>query len=285
MVRDEVLFEALKLLPKNLVSRVAGELAELPLPPGARGVVNRTFAQLAGIDLSEAERAPESYPSLNAFFTRHLKPGARPIDSRDPEVLVSPVDGRITQFGPIVEDTLIQAKGREYTLTSLLDSGLEAARFRGGSYATIYLSPRDYHRIHCPISGQVTKVSYIPGQLFPVNNFSVQRVDELFAINERLISFIETPAMQRAAVVKVGATCVGKISLSYHPILSNQPFRRRQDIELDASVEVAHGDELGLFNLGSTVIVLIANPDFAFDPQLIDGQMVRLGQRLGGLRA
>lgn len=282
-VLDQLKLRALDVLPKNLVSRAFGVISEIELPPAARQVVNSTFASFAGVDLSESERGPGHYSSLNAFFTRRLKPGARPIATKDPDEMVSPVDGRITQFGRIVDDTMIQAKGKRYTLTELLDSAREAQLFRGGSYATIYLSPKDYHRIHSPAKGRLEKVSYIPGHLWPVNPLSVKSVERLFAINERLITFLTDTNMDRMAVIKVGATCVGRIGLSFDSFQSNQQFRRRQEMQFEQSHEFEHGDELAVFNLGSTVILLIANPDFAFDPALIDGQMLQMGERIGGV--
>lgn len=285
MIIERAAVKALKVLPKNLISRAFGAVSELELPGGVQTTVNRAFASFAGVDMSESEHGPEAYPSLNAFFTRHLRSGARPVQSRDPAEAIIPVDGVLSNFGPIVDDTLIQAKGRDYRLVDLVDSGRARKVFEGGHYATIYLSPKDYHRIHSPSSGAIDQVSYIPGHLFPVNPFAVRNIEELFAVNERLISYMDNPKMGRVGVVKVGATCVGRIGLSYHELETNLSFRRRQDIELAEPVEVAHGDELGLFNLGSTVIILIEHPDFEFDPALSVGQKVKLGQLMGAVRS
>lgn len=281
MVMERVAVQALKLLPKNFVSRAFGAVSDVEFPAPFQTTVNRVFADLVGADLSESEQAPNAYPSLNSFFTRKLRDGVRPVSTDDPSAAVSPVDGVLSNFGPIVDDTLIQAKGREYRLGDLVDSGAQRKVFEGGHYATIYLSPRDYHRIHSPTSGSVTRVSYIPGHLFPVNSLAVRNIDELFAVNERLISYMENPKMGRVGVVKVGATCVGRIGVSFHEIETNLKFRRRREIEMETPVEVAHGDELGLFNLGSTVIVLIEHPDFQFDPTLTRGQHLKMGQFLG----
>jgi|SRR5690554_205980 len=281
MVMERVAVQALKLLPKNFVSRAFGAVSDVEFPSKVQTTVNQVFADLVGADLSESEQAPDAYPSLNSFFTRRLRQGVRPMSTEDPAAAVSPVDGVLSNFGPIVNDTLIQAKGREYRLGDLVDSGAQRKVFEGGHYATIYLSPRDYHRIHSPTSGRVTHVSYIPGHLFPVNTLAVRNIDELFAVNERLISYLENPKMGRVGVVKVGATCVGRIGVSFHEIKTNLRFRRRREIEMEAPVEVAHGDELGLFNLGSTVIVLIEHPDFEFDPALSRGQHLKMGQFLG----
>jgi phosphatidylserine decarboxylase len=281
MVMERIAVQALKLLPKNLVSRAFGSVSEIELPAAVQGTVNRAFAEFAGIDVSESEQEPDAYPSLNSFFTRRLRRDARPVATDDPAAAVSPVDGVLSNFGPIVEDTLIQAKGRDYRLVDLVDSGRQRHIFEGGHYATIYLSPRDYHRIHSPTSGLVTHVSYIPGHLFPVNAFAVRNIDELFAVNERLISYLDNPKMGKVGVVKVGATCVGRIGVSFHNIETNHKFRRRRELELEEPVSVEHGAELGMFNLGSTVIVLIEHPDFAFDPSLATGQHLKMGQLLG----
>ncbi|AWV89417.1 archaetidylserine decarboxylase [Bradymonas sediminis] len=281
MVMERVAVQALKLLPKNFVSRAFGAVSDVEFPAPFQTTVNRVFADLVGADLSESEQEPNAYPSLNSFFTRKLRDGVRPVSTDDPSAAVSPVDGVLSNFGPIVNDTLIQAKGREYRLGDLVDSGAQRKVFEGGHYATIYLSPRDYHRIHSPTSGSVTRVSYIPGHLFPVNSLAVRNIDELFAVNERLISYMENPKMGRVGVVKVGATCVGRIGVSFHEVETNLKFRRRREIEMETPIEVAHGDELGLFNLGSTVIVLIEHPDFQFDPTLTQGQHLKMGQFLG----
>ena len=278
---DKALLKALELLPKNTVSRAMGAVSDVPLPAPIRGAVNRGFALYAGIDLDESEQPPSAYTSLNAFFTRRLREGARELAPCSPSTLVSPCDGRLVTWGRMESDTLVQAKGREYTLRDLVDSGAEAERLSGGHYATIYLSPRDYHRVHSPTAGQVREVGYIPGHLFPVNPFAVNNVDQLFAVNERLITYMDNPALGRVAVVMVGATCVGRMGLAFHGTRTNGRFRRREEITLDAPVELAHGDELGVFNLGSTVILIIAEPDFDFEPHLTPGQPVRMGELLG----
>ncbi len=281
---DSFKLRALKALPKNLASRAFGAVSEVELPRPVQGIVNTGFARLYDLDVDEAERPPSDYPSLNAFFTRRLREGARDVERID-EIggrgLWSPVDGRITQYGSLDRGVLMQAKGREYTLVDLVDSAAQAEVFEEGHWMTIYLSPRDYHRIHSPVAGTVRQISYIPGHLWPVNPLSVRHIERLFTINERLITYVDTEQMGRVAVIKVGATCVGRISLAFDPLQSNSGFRRRQEIELAQPVEVGAGEELAVFNLGSTVILLIEEPDFAFDEDLIDGQSVKMGTRLG----
>ncbi len=277
---SKIKMSALTLLPKNAVSRAFGAVSDVQLPPGVRGVVNRGFAIYAGIDLSESERPPGSYSSLNAFFTRKLKDSIHEVEAESPGDLVSPADGRLDQFGRIEESTLVQAKGRTYRLVDLLDSGGDAARFEGGHFATVYLSPRDYHRVHTPASGTISKVSYIPGHLWPVNALAVDKVDELFAVNERLISYVENEALGDVAVVMVGATCVGRMTLAFHDVSTNGGFRRREDLEV-GPVELSAGDELGMFNLGSTVVMVMGSSEFEFEDGLEVGTPVRMGQRIG----
>ncbi len=278
---DRAKLTALKLLPKNTLSRAVGALSEIPLPGAMQGAVNRSFATLAHIDVSESEALPSDYTSLNAFFTRRLVEGARVPVFEDERDLVSPADGRLSHFGKITRETLVQAKGREYKLIDLVDSGREAEDFVDGSFATVYLSPRDYHRVHSPCSGDVSRISYIPGHLFPVNPFAVDHIDELFAVNERLITYIDSGGLDRVGVVMVGATCVGRMSLDFHPMVTNQKFRRREDLVPESEIELGHGDELGMFNLGSTVVLLIADPNFEFDADLEPGQPIYMGDHLG----
>ena len=274
----------LRVLPRSTVSRVFGKIAEVELPQGLRGVVNGGFARAAGIDTSEAASPPSAYSSLNAYFTRQLKVGAREAQISEPGELASPVDGRLTQLGSLDDGTLVQAKGRDYRLEDLLDSSADARAFMGGTYMTIYLSPRDYHRIHSPAAGAIDKMTYVPGTLWPVNPLSVRNVDELFAVNERVITYLETPDIGRIALIKVGATCVGRISLTYHDLESNGAFRRRRDVTLERPVEVAAADEVAAFNLGSTVIMLLESGSFELDGGVILGEKVRVGQRIGRVK-
>lgn len=281
---DQAKLTALRLLPKNMVSRAVGALAEIPLPEAARGPVNSSFAKIAGVNLSEAEQGPEAYPSVNAFFTRRLKEGARSVPRRLDTELVSPADGRLSTFGKITHETLVQAKGRHYRLVDLLDSGRDAHPFSNGHWATVYLSPRDYHRVHSPVNGQATKVSYIPGHLFPVNPLAVANVDQLFAVNERLVTLIDQPAMGDVGVVMVGATCVGKMSLAFHDLTTNGRFRRREEIDLGEGIAMKAGSELGMFNLGSTVVLLIGSEGFRFRKDLTQGMSLKVGDLLGSVQ-
>lgn len=281
--REDILAQLLDRLPSAGVSRAFGLLADLELPRPVQARLNRVFARRAGIDLSESELPPEAYSSLNAFFTRSLRAGLREIDPT-PGALVCPVDGRLSEFGPISDEgTLIQAKGRVYRLDELLSHDPDVERFEGGSYMTLYLSPRDYHRIHCPIDGEVTAMAYSPGRLLPVNRYGVQHVQDLFPRNERLTSFIESNDGRMVGVCKVGATCVGRISVSYDAFLTNQKSELRRGFrrEFASPMSVERGAEMAVFNLGSTVVLAIEGQDFSFEPGLEEGQPVRVGQRLG----
>lgn len=281
---DQAKLTALRLLPKNVVSRAVGALAEIPLPEVARGPINTSFAKIAGVDIDEAERGPEAYRSVNAFFTRRLKEGARSVPKRQDAELISPADGKLSTYGKITHETLVQAKGRHYRLVDLLDSGRDAEAFRDGHWATIYLSPRDYHRVHSPANGRATKVSYIPGHLFPVNPLAVANVEQLFAVNERLVTLIEQPALGNVGVVMVGATCVGKMTLAFHDLTTNGRFRRREEIDLGEGIEMQAGSELGMFNLGSTVVLLIGAKGFRFREDLVQGMSLRVGDLLGSVK-
>ena len=274
----------LRRIPKNAVSRAFGVVSDVKFPSPLQRAVNHSFVALTGLDAEEAEGPPEDYETLNAYFTRRLRQGARPVESDADDDMVSPVDGTWGAFGDIEKGTLFQAKGRSYRLVDLVDSAAQAERFDGGHYATIYLSPRDYHRIHSPVRGQVSLASYIPGHLFPVNPFAVENIDELFAVNERLITRLETPKFGAVAVIKVGATCVGRIGLAYEGFQTNGRLRRRRDFEPESNVEMEHGQELAVFNLGSTVIVLVENGDFGFRDDLGTGDAVKMGELIGTLR-
>ncbi|MFB6264985.1 MAG: archaetidylserine decarboxylase [Bradymonadaceae bacterium] len=279
---DALAADILQYLPTRLVSRLVGRAARVELPDPLQSSVNRTFARLAGVDVDEARRAPGDYDSLQAFFTRRLCEGARPVD-RTPGAIVSPVDGRLGAHGEIGDGTLVQAKGRRYELYELLDSRPDASVFEGGSYLTLYLSPGHYHRIHSPVAGRVERLSYVPGRLLPVNDIGLQHVDRLFAVNERLITFLSAREGRRVAVVKVGATCVGRIAVTFDDLEGNRAFARRTSVRYDDRPALEVGDELGVFNLGSTVVLLCEGGDVAFAEDLESGDEVRYGQRLGRL--
>ena len=270
----------LYLLPKNLLSYVTGRLAHLRLPKSWTLALINWFARRYGADLSEAANPIESYPSLGEFFTRDLRVGLRPVRGS----LVSPVDGAVSEFGIIKDGLLLQVKGRAYTVASLLCDSLLADRFEGGRYITFYLAPGDYHHIHSPVSGKVVRTSYIPGALWPVNRWTLTHISNLFPINERMVSLISAEAGE-VAVVMVGATNVGAISLSYDELRANTLSRillRAQQpvIKLhEPEVAVACGERLGTFHMGSTVVVLLSSTFPAENLSLATGT-IKLGTSL-----
>jgi phosphatidylserine decarboxylase len=273
-----VMLAALGRLPQGALSRGFGRLADTPLPRPLRGPVLGAFARTVGIDVGEAEQPLQAYSSLNNFFVRRLKPGARPW-SAPTNAAGSPVDGVIGQFGTIEAGTLLQAKGRHYSAAALLRDRAEAERYQHGRFLTLYLSPRHYHRIHAPVSGVIPRGVHLPGALLPVNAPSVAHIPELFARNERLLCYIDG-TLGRVAVVAVGAYNVGRISAAFDQEWQVPPTNRRQ-----ASVQVhdyappkqvAAGAEIMAFHLGSTVVLLF-EPGVQLHPRLQAGAEIRLG--------
>lgn len=273
-MKDRLLLYLFYLLPKHALSRTAGRLARSPLSRFAIPLFIRRFR----IDTEEAEKPWREYPNLLEFFIRKLKPGARPVDP-SPNTGISPVDGVISQLGDITENTLIQTKGMTYRLVDLLGGDSEqAARYEGGKFVTIYLSPRDYHRIHAPADGEVTHVSYIPGHLFPVNDFGVRTIPGLFVRNERLITYLRT-ALGVIAVVKVGATNVGSIRLNFDPkVFTHSAERRGVRKVYETPPRLAKGQEMGRFEFGSTVILLFEPGRVEWTSDWKPGTILKMGQ-------
>lgn len=275
-----VWIRALGWVPKNALSRSVGRLAAT-----RSKMAVRQFAARYGLDLDEAEKPLEAYDSVADLFTRRLKPEARPVDPR-PDVLVSPIDGSLFAHGSVTGEPLMQAKGRTYALGALLADEAAAATFEGGSYCCLYLSPRDYHRVHMPTDGEVLGYTHVPGDLFPVNEASVKHVDGLYAKNERVITHLAGTPFGRVAVVKVGATNVGRIRLTYAPdLLTNRRGASLSRKRFVCPPRFARGDELAVFELGSTVILVIERP-VAFFPLGSDAgsepdSRLRMGKALG----
>jgi phosphatidylserine decarboxylase precursor len=279
-------------LPHHFLSRLVMLLTRVKTRPVKNWMI-AYFVRRFDIRLDEvAETSLAAYPSFNSFFTRALKPGVRPIVGGEREI-ACPVDGAVSQAGAIEKDRLYQAKGHDYTLEALLggDAGL-AKEFANGTFATIYLSPRDYHRIHMPEAGRLRRMLYVPGRLFSVNAVAVRRVPELFARNERMVCMFDT-AHGPMAVILVGALFVGSMETVWGgpPMWINlhephKPHRhagaKYADYSLNAEpVALARGDEMGRFNMGSTVILLFAENAMQLDAAMRAGQPVKLGQRLG----
>ena len=273
------------LLPKRFLTALGGRIA------GARGGAATTrlirwFVGKYGVDMSEAaEPDIAAYASFNDFFTRALKPGARPLAQA---LLVCPVDGAISQFGAITRDRILQAKGHDYTTTALVggDAAL-GATFEHGSFATLYLSPKDYHRIHMPCAGRLVRMIHVPGDLFSVNPTTARGVPGLFARNERVVCVFDSAAVGRFVLVLVGATIVGSMATVWHGIV-NPPRvgKLREWHYADAPLELAQGEEMGRFLLGSTVVMLFGKPavgpGLSFNPQWAPGRPIRLGEAMAG---
>ncbi len=259
-----------------------GKLADIKAPtPLLMGVI-QTYAKHYQIDLSEMKTPWAEIACFNDFFTRELKEETRPID-QGKDTLISPVDGTLAEWGPIENHLLVQTKGIYYSLVDLVGAK-EAQRFTKGTFLTLYLSPADYHRIHTPFAGQVNRFSYFSGNLWPVNRFGVEEVGGLFALNERIYTPIET-AHGPIGMVKVGATVVGKIRTTYSPVTSNQGQGTTLDLPVEPAVGYEKGQEIGRFQLGSTVILLLPPNGFTPHPDLEKGIKLKMGQALGELGA
>jgi phosphatidylserine decarboxylase len=284
-LRERVAVDILRWTPKGTFSRGVGWLARLNVPRRLRRPIYGGFARSVGADLSQLDGSLEQFERFDDFFTRKLAPGLRPVDEGEGAV-VSPVDGVVSESGIAEGGRLIQCKGLDYTVRGLLADALEARAFEGGAYATLYLAPRDYHRIHSPVDGKVSGYRHIPGAFFPVNPLSVRNVAGLFSINERLVSYLDSE-LGRVAVVKVAATGVGHITLSYDRQVrthrSGSAGRHGWVQRYAAPRPMPRGGELGIFHLGSTVILLFEPGRVKLD--LERGQTVRMGERIGRLAA
>jgi phosphatidylserine decarboxylase len=249
--------------------------------PWFKNLLIRAFLKLFAVDMTDAiEPDPFRYASFNEFFTRALRPGTRPIAAGAAEI-ACPVDGTVSECGAIEGDALLQAKGRRYTLGELLAAQSWAPRFEGGSFATIYLAPFNYHRIHMPLAGRLLDTVYVPGRLFSVNAATAQRVPRLFARNERVLTLFDG-AFGHFSVVLVGALNVGSMATVWAGDVT--PAARRKVARIPAPDTVLEkGAELGRFNMGSTVILLFQAQRARWAPALRAGSVVRLGQALGTL--
>lgn len=280
---EVALMTLLRAVPKNGLSRLAGAITRARIPGPLRRAAMRAFAGRYGIDLDECSGL-EGFETFGEFFSRPLLGGLRPIAPGD-DVVVSPVDSLVSRRGNAVDGRMIQAKGLDYTVEALLADAAAARRFVGGCYATLYLSPRDYHRIHFPMGGRVTGYRYVPGMLWPVNAASVKSVPGLFTVNERLVTFLETP-FGACAVVAIGATIVGRIRAYYDAAIpvSNLPRARMLARDYTSPIAVAKGAELGAFEMGSTVILLIERDRGSWLDGFVEGARVRVGEAIGRVR-
>lgn len=263
-------------VPQQRLSRVAGRLASSRHPLVKKAFI-RSFAKAYNVQLDEYERQSfNAYESFNDFFTRELKDDARPIDTTA-QGIVSPADGVISQLGQIEDAKVLQAKGRYYGIDQLLADKEDGAYFADGSFATVYLAPSNYHRVHMPFTGTLTKTRYVPGTLFSVNNSTAANVPDLFARNERLVCLFDTD-YGKAAVVMVGAMIVAGIET-----VATGKITRTKDIqEADHDMALAQGDELGRFYLGSTAIVILPKAAKAdWQDTMSANTVVEMGQLLG----
>ncbi len=267
----------LRLVAHASVSRAAGYISEIELPCAIQSRVNTTFCKLAKIDTTESEKPVSTYRSLNELFTRRLKPGKRTIAPID---CVCPTDGRLRATGKITKGHVIEAKHQHYDIATLVGTDEFNDLFNDGQFATIYLSPKNYHRIHAPVSGKIIHTTYVPGKLFPVNQIGLRIVDNLFIQNERLTTIIRTSKGHHVAVVKVGATCVGRISLSYDAFATNVQKCEAFSKKLPSPISIKSGEEIGVFELGSTVVVLFEQDAFELDPHLNHNTAVSMGEAL-----
>jgi phosphatidylserine decarboxylase len=265
-------------LPQNAISRTAGKWGHSSF---SRHII-KPYSALYKIDKEEIEKPLEEYPTFTAFFTRKLKEDARPISSGI-DTLVSPVDGKVAQFGTITEGALIQAKGINYTVEQLLGCTSEISdKYEGGTFLTIYLSPSDYHRIHMPLPGKLTKATYLPGRLFPVNRIGVEHVQGLFTKNERLITYADTPAGEMV-LVKVGAFVVGSVRVPYGEHSTNVKNGRAYSTELP-DVPFEKGEEVGLFEFGSTVVLLFEKDHIFLSDKIQPDAHLKYGEAIGTYR-
>ncbi|MBO8164764.1 MAG: phosphatidylserine decarboxylase [Brevibacillus sp.] len=273
----KLILRGLHRLPQNAMSRTMGKITASRF---SRLAIRR-YVQHYKIDVSSIEKPLHEYRTLKEFFTRRLKPGARPI-APGPEVVVSPVDGTVSQMGDIQRDTLIQAKGKLFNLVDLLgDDTRMASRFQGGTFITIYLSPRDYHRIHMPVDGNLERYTYLPGRLYPVNQVGVEHVDQLFTRNERLITYIRSKTAGCVALIKVGALFVGSVRVTYCKAKTNVPRGKQVTEPIAAAPFYEKGEELGWFEFGSTVILLFEKGRITWEEGLEVGSPLLMGQRIG----
>jgi phosphatidylserine decarboxylase len=266
------------LLPKQALTLLAGRVAS------ARGgslttALIRWFVGRYGVNMGEAADADIAhYTSFNEFFTRALKPGARPLAGAD---LLCPVDGAISQFGPVDGGRIFQAKGHDYTASALLggDAAL-AAHFHGGHFATLYLSPKDYHRIHMPCAGRLLRMVHVPGELFSVNPTTARGVPGLFARNERVVCLFENERGPFVLVL-VGATIVGSMATVWHGVVNPPRTGSLREWEYTGqAIDLAKGAEMGRFLLGSTVVLLFPTGPLRFNPAWAPGGPIRMGEAM-----
>ena len=269
------------LLPQRLFGRIIYRLSRSERP-WLKNLLITGFCRIYDIDLRDAELTDRrAYPSFNAFFTRRLRQGARPLAAGD-NVIVSPADGRLAELGKLDGSRLLQAKGKHYTLEALLaEQPALVEYFRGGSFLTIYLAPQNYHRVHAPAGGRLDRIRYVPGKRFSVNETTTASIQDLYCRNERVVLWLSTP-IGYAIVVMVGALNVASLSTMLTGEIESGPERI---VSSESPPQVARGEELGRFNLGSTVVVLFPRGTVEWDPSLTAGRSLKMGQAIGRIAA
>ena len=271
------------LIPKQALTVLAGKLAGAEAGGLTTGII-RWFVGRYDVNMAEAANPDiASYASFNEFFTRPLRDGARPLAAAD---FICPVDGAISQFGAIERDQIFQAKGHSYSTAALVGGDRElAARFENGSFATLYLSPRDYHRIHMPCDGRLMRMIHVPGALFSVNPTTARGVPGLFARNERVVCVFDSPHGPFVLTL-VGATIVGSMATVWHGLVNPpRPGHLREWNYADQQIALRQGDEMGRFLLGSTVVMLFPKGAVKFNPDWAPAQAIRLGEAMGSTAA
>ena len=264
------MYSLLKYVPKRHLSWLVGALVRFPLPGPLGPFSVKLFARLAGVDVAAASKPLSEYGCISDFFVRDLQTGLRPIGRG----LVSPVDGTLRSSGPIRDGLLPQVKGRTYRVDEFLRDANEALAYADGTFLNFYLSPKDYHHIHSPVDGVLLGYRHIPGKLWPVNDWSISNVENLFAVNERVALFIKTE-FGMLTLVMVGATNVGRIALSHADLLTNTSgslFSRREicHVMFDEPKNLAKGERVGTFFMGSSVVLLLS-PEASKSPLLLQG--------------
>lgn len=278
---DKLFIISQYLAPQLAISRIAGKLADNEHQPVMKDRVIKWFIDRYGVNMSEAiEPDPAAYASFNAFFTRELKPGLRPIAAGE-SVIVSPVDGVVSQLGQINDDRVFQAKGQHFSLAELLGGDSERAKdFIDGQFATIYLAPKDYHRIHMPLAGTLREMVYVPGKLFSVNPVTAQNVPNLFARNERVAAIFDTE-FGPMALVLVGAMIVGSVETTWAGVVAPGGIKSVRYDGAKAPITFKKGEEMGRFRLGSTVVMVLPEGVAQWDAALDAAAGVRMGQSFG----
>ncbi len=270
-----------KLIPQHALSRLVGKLAYWQAG-FLKDLFIGFFVRHYGVNVQEIENFdPKNYACFNDFFTRYLKAGARPI-AQAANAVVSPADGAVSELGDSKAGRILQAKQHDYSIADLLGGdAVSAAQFADGKFATIYLAPKDYHRLHMPLAGQLLQMVHVPGKLFSVNQQTVAAIPNLFARNERVVCIFKT-AVGPMAVILVGATCVGSIEMKWHGVVTPATGRKLQHWEYySQNIKLERGEEIAHFNMGSTVIVLFAKDAMQWDARLQAGSVVKMGEEIG----